>query len=47
MFRYFHPVRTFGQRGNVAQTSGAISDDLKFFIGAYIVGTAFVLTYLA
>lgn len=44
MFRYQHPVRSFGTRRTaVALAQG---DDLRFFIAAYLAGAAFTLAYI-
>lgn len=44
MFRYYHSPRRFGLRQPVAATN--LAGDLRFFLGAYLAGTAFALAYL-
>jgi len=43
MFRYYHPPRNFGHRQPAVS---ALAGDVRYFLGAYVAGTAFALAYL-
>jgi hypothetical protein len=52
LFSYHHPVPAFGRRrpprggASVGVNVGVGNADLRFFLGAYVAGTAFALAYL-
>jgi hypothetical protein len=48
LFSYHHPVPAFGRRRppRGGASVGVGNADLRFFLGAYVAGTAFALAYL-
>jgi hypothetical protein len=46
VFLYRHPTPQFGARRTVQTRVRADASDARYFVSAYIAGTAFALAYL-